>query len=232
LSVCTASFQPIHRFLSQIHHRCKSCDLGARGRAPFTSPRIYPTTFTPLKYGWLAHVCIMEPNIMLSLLSLLTGPTLQVISPRASSSPGDEIFTPYSCPPRPLASHQRSNVEPLRQLNPRHARSLINGEKHDVSSKRRPPTWTLRSRRVGPSTWVWRACSSYIRWTCSTSAYSMISRRLLLWISIGFHPSRAVLEYTASGVFPVTAFSSYYASPTATSAQPQPVISDPVSVSK
>jgi len=60
----------------------------------------------------------------------------------------------------------------------------------------------------------------------------MISRRLLLFTSVGFHTARAVLEYTAPGVFPVTAFSSYYASPTATSAQVQPVISDPVNVSK
>ena len=37
--------------------------------------------------------------------------------------------------------------------------------------------------------------------------------------------------YTAPGVFPTSVYKHYYNSPTATSAQPQPVISDPVSVS-
>lgn len=36
--------------------------------------------------------------------------------------------------------------------------------------------------------------------------------------------------YTAPGVFPTSAFGSYWNNPTATSAQPQPVISDPVTV--
>lgn len=42
--------------------------------------------------------------------------------------------------------------------------------------------------------------------------------------SLSFGPS----SFTAPGTFPTTAFSSYYNNPTATSAQPQPVVSDPV----
>lgn len=37
--------------------------------------------------------------------------------------------------------------------------------------------------------------------------------------------------FTAPGAFPTSLYSHYYNSPTATSVQPQPVISDPVSVS-
>lgn len=37
--------------------------------------------------------------------------------------------------------------------------------------------------------------------------------------------------YTVPGAFPTSLYSSYYNAPTATSAQPQPVISDPVTVS-
>ncbi len=36
--------------------------------------------------------------------------------------------------------------------------------------------------------------------------------------------------FTAPGAFPTSVYKHYYNSPTATSAQPQPVISDPVSV--
>ena len=43
----------------------------------------------------------------------------------------------------------------------------------------------------------------------------------------GFGPS----AYTAPGAFPTSVYKHYYNSPTATSAQPQPVIYDPVSVS-
>jgi sphingomyelin phosphodiesterase len=43
----------------------------------------------------------------------------------------------------------------------------------------------------------------------------------------GISPS----TYTAPGAFPSSLYSSYYNSPTATSAQPQPVVSDPVIVS-
>ncbi|KZT44307.1 hypothetical protein SISSUDRAFT_905 [Sistotremastrum suecicum HHB10207 ss-3] len=42
--------------------------------------------------------------------------------------------------------------------------------------------------------------------------------------SLSFGPS----AFTAPGVFPTTAFSSYFNNPTATTAQPQPVVSDPV----
>ena len=38
--------------------------------------------------------------------------------------------------------------------------------------------------------------------------------------------------FTAPGVFPTSVYKSYYNDPTATTAQPQPVISDPVTVSK
>jgi sphingomyelin phosphodiesterase len=38
-------------------------------------------------------------------------------------------------------------------------------------------------------------------------------------------------SYVVPGAFPTTAYASYWNSPTATSAQVQPVISDPVSVS-
>ena len=44
--------------------------------------------------------------------------------------------------------------------------------------------------------------------------------------SLTFGPS----AFTAPGVFPTSAYSKYYNSPTATSAQVQPVISDPVLV--
>lgn len=44
--------------------------------------------------------------------------------------------------------------------------------------------------------------------------------------SLTFGPS----AFTAPGVFPTSAFSKYYNSPTATSAQVQPVVSDPVLV--
>ena len=37
-------------------------------------------------------------------------------------------------------------------------------------------------------------------------------------------------NFTAPGVFPTSAFSKYYNKPTATSAQVQPVVSDPVTV--
>lgn len=37
--------------------------------------------------------------------------------------------------------------------------------------------------------------------------------------------------YTVPGAFPTSLYSEYYNNPTATSAQPQPVISDPVTVS-
>jgi len=37
-------------------------------------------------------------------------------------------------------------------------------------------------------------------------------------------------SYTVQGVFPTSVFNKYYNDPTATSAQPQPVISDPVTV--
>lgn len=43
----------------------------------------------------------------------------------------------------------------------------------------------------------------------------------------GFGPS----AYTAAGVFPASAYTYYYNDPTATSAQPQPIITDPVTVS-
>jgi hypothetical protein len=36
--------------------------------------------------------------------------------------------------------------------------------------------------------------------------------------------------YTVPGAFPTSLYSSYYNNPTATSVQPQPVISDPVTV--
>ena len=37
-------------------------------------------------------------------------------------------------------------------------------------------------------------------------------------------------SYTAAGAFPTSVFTKYYNDPTATSAQPQPVVSDPVTV--
>lgn len=37
--------------------------------------------------------------------------------------------------------------------------------------------------------------------------------------------------YTASGAFPTSLYASYYNDPTATTAEPQPVVSDPVTVS-
>ena len=43
----------------------------------------------------------------------------------------------------------------------------------------------------------------------------------------GFGPT----AFTAPGVFPTSVYAHYYNNPTATSAQPQPVISDPVTVS-
>lgn len=44
--------------------------------------------------------------------------------------------------------------------------------------------------------------------------------------SVNIQPS----TFTAPGTFPTSVFSKYYNTPTATSAQPQPVISDPVTV--
>ena len=38
--------------------------------------------------------------------------------------------------------------------------------------------------------------------------------------------------YTVPGAFPTSLYSEYYNDPTATTAQPQPVISDPVTVSQ
>ena len=45
--------------------------------------------------------------------------------------------------------------------------------------------------------------------------------------SVALGPS----SFAVSGVFPKSVYSAYYNNPTATSAQPQPVISDPVLVS-
>lgn len=37
-------------------------------------------------------------------------------------------------------------------------------------------------------------------------------------------------EYTVPGVFPTSVYESYYNDPTATTAEPQPVITDPITV--
>ncbi|KAI0253189.1 Metallo-dependent phosphatase-like protein [Lactifluus subvellereus] len=62
----------------------------------------------------------------------------------------------------------------------------------------------------------------------------MIRVTLLVSAAIALHARAASLSYgpssfTAPGSFPTSLYSSYYNNPTATSAQPQPVISDPVS---
>lgn len=44
-------------------------------------------------------------------------------------------------------------------------------------------------------------------------------------------PNGLQSAYTASGAFPTSLYASYYNDPTATTAEPQPVISDPVTVS-
>lgn len=45
-------------------------------------------------------------------------------------------------------------------------------------------------------------------------------------------PNGLQTAYTASGAFPTSLYASYYNDPTATTAEPQPVISDPVTVSR
>ena len=82
--------------------------------------------------------------------------------------------------------------------------------------------------------------------TASLVAVIMVSRRILgvaAASAVAFSvPSIANAEpvlrevfgpsaFTAPGVFPTSLYRHYYNSPTATSAQPQPVISDPVTVS-
>lgn len=44
-------------------------------------------------------------------------------------------------------------------------------------------------------------------------------------------PNGLQSAYTASGAFPTSLYASYYNDPTATTAEPQPVVSDPVTVS-
>jgi len=66
-----------------------------------------------------------------------------------------------------------------------------------------------------------------------------VSHFLGLVVTFACHPLVAVLAasaestlsaYTVPGAFPTSLYSTYYNNPTATSAQPQPVISDPVTV--
>ena len=51
---------------------------------------------------------------------------------------------------------------------------------------------------------------------------------LLAMATVNGQPS----AYTVPGAFPTSLYSKYYNNPTATTAQPQPVISDPVTVSQ
>lgn len=56
--------------------------------------------------------------------------------------------------------------------------------------------------------------------------FAWFSRTLAQEATLTFGPS----TFTAPGAFPTSAYSHYFNSPTATSAQVQPVISDPVLV--
>ena len=69
-----------------------------------------------------------------------------------------------------------------------------------------------------------------------TSLWSVVTQTpvLLFVASLLFHLSSATAPgptaYTAPGAFPTSLYASYYNDPTATSVEPQPVVSDPVTV--
>ena len=61
----------------------------------------------------------------------------------------------------------------------------------------------------------------------------MLATRIYLLVALSQTATSVNIQpstFTAPGTFPTSVFSKYYNIPTATSAQPQPVVSDPVTV--